>query len=90
METVATPYVAPAMFSRTTDGGRTWEPPQVMVSVPGTAASGNIILVLPSGDLVDVFTLNSQEAGATVYDLGVTRSSDKGLSWSDPSIVARM
>ncbi len=90
VETVATPYVAPAMFSRTTDGGRTWEPPQVMVSVPGTAASGNIILVLPSGDLVDVFTLNSQEDGATVYDLGVTRSSDRGLSWSDPSIVARM
>jgi hypothetical protein len=90
LETAATPYVAPAMFSRTTDGGRTWEPPRVMVGLPGKALSGNIMLVLPSGDLVDVFTLNSQEDGATVYDLGVVRSSDRGLSWSDPSIVARM
>lgn len=89
-ESPATPYIAPALFSRTTDGGQTWEAPRVMVDVPGEAATGNGILVLPSGDLVDVFTLNSQEDGAAVYDLAVTRSSDRGLTWSDPTIVARM
>jgi hypothetical protein len=89
-ESDTTPFVAPAMFSRTTDGGRTWEPPRAIVDRPGMAATGNIILVLPSGDLVDVFTLNSQENGMDVYELAAIRSADKGLTWSEPTIVTRM
>jgi hypothetical protein len=89
-ETPDNPYVAPAMFARSTDRGRSWEQARAIYSPAGMAVTGNIILVLPNGGLVDVFTLNSHEAAGVRYDFGVVRSSDQGVSWSAPTIVTRM
>jgi hypothetical protein len=52
----ANDFVQPAFFSRTADGGRTWEQPRVLYD-PGRNAGtiGSIINVLPNGDLVDGF-----------------------------------
>ena len=77
-----------ALFTRTTNGGQTWEPVRVIYD-PGAANNGtlgHIINVLPGGTLVDVFTEfkfsdDGTHKGAL---LSVIRSTDQGQSWSAP------
>jgi hypothetical protein len=80
----AAAYVQQAFFSRTTNGGASWEPPRVLYN-PGTQAGtiGSIINVLPDRTLVDgfvVFANHKREIrGAYVADV---RSTDLGVTWS--------
>jgi hypothetical protein len=80
----AAAYVQQAFFSRSTDGGATWEPSRVLYN-PGTQAGtiGSIINVLPDRTLVDgfvVFANHKREIrGAYVADV---RSTDLGATWS--------
>ncbi len=80
----------PAWFTRTTDGGQSWEPARVIYD-PGKNAQtiGNVIVVLPSGTLVDLLSvvtqLNQQSQPAKV---AVLRSTDRGQNWSAPVIIA--
>ena len=78
------------LFSRTTDGGRTWEPPRAIherTSLTGTI--GNQIAVLPDGTLVDIFDF-AQGSGKNFpgFDIKVQRSTDRGQTWSEPIEVA--
>jgi hypothetical protein len=79
---------APVMFSRTVDGGQTWEPPRVIYEAPGAQTIGHVLVVLPNGDLLDLFgrTLPSSEDPA--YDLAFVRSSDRGATWSAPERIS--
>src|SRR5204863_2049604 len=46
----------PAWFSRSTDGGQTWEAPRIIYQgAVGSQTLGNQIVVLPNGTLLDVF-----------------------------------
>jgi hypothetical protein len=75
----------PAYFSRTTDGGATWEPARVIYDGGGgTYSTGNIIVVLPDGTLVDMMNLY-RGSGQSVM---VMRSQDRGFTWSQPAIVS--
>ena len=80
----AAAYVQQAFFSRTTNGGASWEPPRVLYN-PGTQAGtiGSIINVLPDRTLVDGFIVfanhKRQIRGAYV---AVVRSTDLGVTWS--------
>ena len=80
----AASYVQQAYFSRTTNGGVSWEPPQVLYN-PGTHAGtiGNIINVLPDRTLVDGFVVFGDHKrtirGAYV---AAVRSTDLGSTWS--------
>src|SRR5438067_12110627 len=80
----AAAYVQQAFFSRTTNGGASWEPPRVLYN-PGTQAGtiGSIINVLPDRTLIDgfvVFANHKREIrGAYVADV---RSTDLGATWS--------
>src|SRR5882762_7086509 len=81
----------PIWFSRTTNGGASWEPARKIYD-PGLDAStlANQIAVLPNGELVDLFVRFTNESQPpTVNDLviGVIRSQDKGVTWSQPIIV---
>jgi hypothetical protein len=84
-----------ALFSRTTDGGQTWEPARVIYDA-GAAdhqAFGNQILVLPNGALVDFFTEEKFVFdGSTSNDklalLSLILSLDKGQTWSAPIRIA--
>ena len=94
-----TGFKGPAMFSRTTDGGRTWEPPRVLYD-PGANSStqGNQIVVRPDGTLVDFFSeslIFKKNDGGTGFDLNLSLvwSSDRGRSWQPggrPVRVAQM
>ena len=74
------------LFSRTTDGGKTWEPPKVIyerTSLTGTI--GNQIAVLPDGTLIDIFDfLRGSGNNVPGFEIKVQRSSDHGASWSEP------
>jgi hypothetical protein len=78
------------LFSRTTNGGQTWESPRVIFernSLVGTI--GNQIAVLPGRTLVDIFD-HAQGSGKNFpgFDIKVQRSTDLGETWSEPIEVA--
>jgi hypothetical protein len=83
-------FEGPAKFTRTTDGGRSWEVPRVIYD-PGIDSQtiNNIIVVLPDGTLVNSFTEhvpNRNPDGTIDYlpYLSLIRSTDKGVHWSGP------
>ncbi len=77
------------MFARTTNGGASWEPARAIFSPKDLEFTiANQIVVLPNGTLVDVFT-NFKGSGinAPGVFVEVIRSTDKGVTWSDPIVV---
>ena len=80
----------PAIFARSTDNGLTWEAARAIYN-PGVNAQtiGNVVVVLPSGVLLYVFTqINFNGSTATGAFFGVSRSLDKGATWSAPVQIA--
>jgi len=80
----------PTWFSRTTDGGLTWEPARAIYN-PGLTSQtiNNQVVVLPDGTLVAFFTLLQGGAtGSAIATLAVIRSTDKGMTWSAPIPVS--
>jgi hypothetical protein len=79
------------MFSRTTDGGKTWSTPRPMRR-SNAYMQGNQIAVGPDGTLYNVTAVLFTGAGIQpnlqgVY-MGVMRSRDGGLHWSAPRQIA--
>jgi hypothetical protein len=74
------------IFSRTTDGGQTWESPRDILGLnQNEFTSGNQIAVLPDGTLVDVFEdLNGsgRQPSPNQFHQSIIRSTDKGVTWS--------
>jgi hypothetical protein len=87
-------FRGPVWFSRTTDGGSSWEPARQIFD-PGqeNQTIGNQIVVLPNGTLVDgfdeihVFQNAKKLRGLSVR---VIRSTDHGLTWSSSILVDRL
>jgi hypothetical protein len=86
----------PGWFSRTLDGGRSWEPAREIFD-PGeqNGTLGHQIVVLPAdrlgGKLVDVFEFEhgySNAGGLRGIHVGGIRSSDRGVTWSGPTLIA--
>ena len=80
----------PTWFARTTDG--VWEAARAIYD-PGDDAQtiANYIAVLPDGTLVDVFDLITATSSMTPRNaVAVIRSTDKGLTWSAPTVIATM
>jgi len=80
----------PAFFTRTINGGVSWEAP-VVISDPGADAQtvGNQIAVLPDGTLIDLLTIITQNSSQHPQSaVAVLRSTDQGASWSAPVHVA--
>jgi hypothetical protein len=71
-------------FARSTDGGQTWQPEQVIHEGPGTDFDwGQQIVVLPDGTLLDSFT-EGQFKQNNPGVLTLLRSTDHGQTWSGP------
>jgi hypothetical protein len=89
----ATAYRGPTLFTRTTDGGASWEEPRIIFD-PGTLQQtiGNQIVVRPQGELINIFNLiQTTRKGATRgFNVSVIRSEDNGDTWSKPIRFERM
>jgi Repeat of unknown function (DUF5648) len=81
----------PAWFSRTTDGGTTWETSRGIYD-PGTRNQtfGNFLSILSDGTLVNVFLEILRDANGTTTGakMRLIRSSDEGVTWSAPTDIA--
>jgi hypothetical protein len=79
-------FRGPAWFTRTTDGGQTWEPARQIFD-PGQQSQtiANQIAVLPDGDLVNLFNLIKITRGAlptgALFNVALIRSEDRGVTW---------
>ncbi len=87
-------FRGPIWFSRTANAGQSWEPARAIFD-PGQNAQtiGNQIVVLPNGDLIDIFNLIyafKNASGVRGYNVAVIRSTDKGATWSQPIIVNKL
>ena len=92
-------YKGPIYFTRTTDGGESWEEARSLFD-PGRNSQtiGNQIVVLPRDEgatdstLVNVFNLIStrNRQGLKGYNVAVIRSEDSGETWSEPIIVDKL
>ena len=80
-----------AMFSRTTDGGVTWEAPRAIFAPRANEFGiGHQIVVLSDGTLLDSFMLfHGSGANKTGQEVAVMISRDRGATWSDPIRVAK-
>jgi BNR repeat-like domain len=89
----AAAFGGPTLFTRTTNGGVSWEEPRIIFD-PGTLQQtlGNQIVVRPQGELINIFNLiQSTRKGATRgFNVGVIRSEDNGGTWSKPIRFERM
>jgi hypothetical protein len=76
----------PIWFSRTTDGGVTWEPARSIYDRSEfTGTIGSQILVAKNGDVLDFFDeffIHKNQGGARGEWMSVIRSTDKGVTWS--------
>jgi hypothetical protein len=84
-------YVEQSWFSRTTNGGASWEPVRPIYN-PGTHAGtiGNIIVVLPNAthDLLDGFILFADhKAKIQGSQIALVRSTDHGVTWAKKPII---
>ena len=91
--TLANTLAGPTWFSRTTNGGNSWEPARILFD-PGPDAQtiSNQIVVLPNGNLVNLFVrilhVNEGSTGPGDVVNMVSISRDKGMTWSAPILVA--
>jgi hypothetical protein len=75
-------FQGPAFFTRTTNGGDSWEPIRKIYDPGGNAQTiNNLVVVPPSGTVFDFFTEISPNGGTRI---GFLRSLDKGQSFRGP------
>jgi hypothetical protein len=81
-------FKGPAMFSRTTNGGQSWEPARIIYNPGGNNQTiGNQIAVLSDGTLLNFFNeilnfKNSDKGTKFDFNLAVIRSTNRGATWS--------
>ncbi len=88
-----TGFHGPTRFTRSTDGGLTWESSRVILD-PGTndQTLGNQVVVMPNGTLVDGFDLirNDNKGHVKGESVAIQRSFDRGVTWGAQIVVSAL
>ena len=81
-------FFGPIWFSRTTNGGASWEKARIIFDPgPNAQTIGSAIVVLPDGDLLNAFDLILDACCTSPLYVAVIRSHDRGAHWSQPIVV---
>jgi hypothetical protein len=81
----------PTWLARSTDAGVTWEPARAIYTPPGNAITvNNQVVVLPDGTLLLFFTRLSEDPQGLSATVGLSRSADRGSTWSAPTFIASL
>jgi BNR repeat-like domain len=85
-------FTGPGMFSKTTDGGRTWSTPTVIVPTGQNQQTiGNQIVVdRRDGTLYDFFNLIVPPFSPSAYRVAFVKSTDGGNTWTAPQVIASL
>jgi BNR repeat-like domain len=88
-------YFGPTLISKTTDFGRTWSTPRVIVGLASQDQTiGNqIVIDHHTGALYDFFNLiqnASNRGGHRGYNVAFIKSTDGGATWSKPKVIAAL
>jgi hypothetical protein len=79
-------FEGPAIFTRTTNGGQSWERPRVVYDPGGNAQTiNNLVASPPDGSVLQFFTEILPVGGTRI---GMLRSNNKGLSFTGPTYPA--
>ncbi|PXX40947.1 MULTISPECIES: sialidase family protein [Burkholderia] len=83
-------FRGPTLFSKTTDGGKTWSKAKVIVHVPSRQQTiGNQIVVDPrNGTLYDFFNLIQPPFSKAAGKVAFIKSTDDGVTWTQPQVIA--
>ena len=88
-------FKGPIYFTRTTNGGDSWEPARKIYETGANKQTlGNQIVVRPQGELFDFFAditnCSNRRGGIGPVKLSYIRSDDRGQSWTKPTRVDDM
>jgi hypothetical protein len=91
-------FKGPALFSKTTDGGKTWSPSKIIFDPGQFNQTIDNEIVAPAagpaaGDLLDGFVLIRNKPfkpGHNPFSIDVIRSTDGGATWSGPTTVSSL
>jgi hypothetical protein len=73
-------FTGPVYFSRTTNGGASWEPArEILATGPNAQTINNLIVVQPNGTVFDFFTHIFHNGQTTI---GFVKSNNKGATFS--------
>ncbi|BCF95158.1 sialidase family protein [Paraburkholderia largidicola] len=83
-------FRGPSMFSKTSDGGKTWSQPSQIVTLPSRQQTiGNQILVnSQNGTLYDFFDLISPPFSKAAGQVAFIKSTDDGATWTKPKVIS--
>ena len=80
------------VLKRSTDGGRTWGPLQVLANDGRNPCKNQCPVVLPSGRILLVWLWNKwipSEKDRTTREVYVMHSDDDGVTWSEPRNITQ-
>jgi len=81
----------PTYFARSINAGLSWETARSIYNPGGTDQTiGNVIAVLPDGVLINLLTKIVTINNVDITTLEVMRSSDKGLTWTQPILISNL
>jgi len=86
-------FHGPTWFSKTTNGGQTWQTKQIFDPGNKNQTIGNVVVVDPTtGTLYDFFNmiLSSGPSSPRGFNVAFLKSIDGGDTWSGPTIVDKL